>query len=223
MNVLVKYPSRARPDLFRETLALYLLDPTVDVLCSFDTDDASMNNGWMRDFLATQDRVRVRWGNCQSKVQAVNDGLDVVAWDGICIIGSDDMLPQRADYGQRTAELFRQNFPDGDGVLHLNDGRVGKVLNTLSILDRKYFDRFGYVYRDAIKHEGDGYRSTHCDDEFQAISENTGRAVYVDEVVIAHKWIGETHPTDNLHRHNESFYSQDGRTFQRRKALGFPT
>jgi hypothetical protein len=43
----------------------------------------------------------------------------------------------------------------------------------------------------------------------------------VNEVVIKHQWIGETAP-DKLHQRNESFHTQDARTFRARKAAGFP-
>jgi hypothetical protein len=129
------------------------------------------------------------------------------------------MVPQRRDYARRILELFAEKFPYGDGVLHLNDGRVGRTLNTLCICDRKYYDRLGYLYRPASM---GGYVSVYCDDEWQQVSERLGRAAYVDEVILFHNWIGETNPRDALHRRNEAHYAADGRTFQRRKKAGFP-
>lgn len=213
MNVLVKYPSRARPQLFYRTLGLYQQDPIARVLVSIDRDDATMNNVEMLAWLCRQPRVETRIGDSRSKVEAINDGVAEAEWE-LLILASDDMTPQRTDYAQRIAALFEEFFPDGDGVLHLNDGRAGRDLNTLCILDRAYFDRFGYVYNPA-------YVSLHCDNEFQEVSERLGRAVYVNEVVIAHDWIGDFAP-DRLHQRNESFYRADEQTFRRRKAAGFP-
>lgn len=214
-RVLLKYPSRNRPGLFHQRLREYLADPIVTVLCTLDNDDEAMNTPEMHAFLAQhEDRVSVRWGDCKSKIEAVNDGLVEAQWE-IVVVGGDDMVPQRPDYAQRIEELFRAAFPEGDGVLHLNDGRVGKKLNTICCCDRKYFDRRGHLY-------GEHYLSTWADNEFQAISESLHRAVYVDEVLLKHDWIGQTHPKDQLHRYNESFSHQDARTFQQRKRAGFP-
>jgi hypothetical protein len=215
MDVLVHYPTRGRPKLFRQTLSLYLRDPTPGILVTIDADDKTMNNADMLLYLNQQDRrVDYRIGNCQSKVEAVNDGVGAETWD-LLITASDDMIPQRADYAQRIAGLFEEFFPDGDGVLHLDDGRCGKELNTLPIMGRPYYDRFGYVYHPS-------YKSTHCDNEMHEVAERLGRSVYVPEIIIRHEWIGH-HAPDRLHQYNESLSPQDDQTYRRRKAAGFPT
>jgi hypothetical protein len=219
MKTLVKYPSRARPALFKQTFAKYRQDDSAYFLVTIDADDETMNNPQMQRWLDEQPRTMYRIGNCKSKVEAINDGLAEMDWS-LLILASDDMIPQRPDYAARIAELFGEFFPEGDGVLHLNDGRVGRRLNTLCVCDRKYFDRFGYLYRGT---PGDGYVSLWCDNEFQEVSERLGRAIYCDEVVIAHDWIGDYAPADPLLRRNESYNDADARTFQRRKDAGFPS
>jgi hypothetical protein len=214
MKTLVKYPSRARPDLFKLQVCRYLDDPTVTMLVSIDADDATMNNPAMLKWLDTRDeRLTYRVGNSKSKVEAINDGLVEADWQ-LCILASDDMVPRRPDYAQRIAQLFAQEFPDDDGVLHLNDGRVGKTLNTLCIVGRPYFNRFGYLYHP-------DYKSLWCDNEFMEVSQRLGRAAYVDEIVIRHEWVRAT-GRDKLHLRNESFNSIDARTFHQRKKAGFP-
>jgi hypothetical protein len=158
--------------------------------------------------------VEYRVGSSKTKVQAINDGVADIKWS-LMILASDDMIPQRADYAQYIKSLFREKFPKGDGVLHMNDGHAGRNLNTLPIMDRKYFDRFGYVYHPA-------YDSVFADNEFQEVSESLGRAAYIDEIVIAHEWIGNTHPKCPVHRRNDSLYSVDEITFRHRRAAGFP-
>lgn len=217
MNVLVKYPSRSRPALFVERIRQYLADPIVTILCTLDLDDERMNCPAICDFLAAQDRVKVRWGNCKSKVEACNDGLAEHDWSGLCLLASDDMVPQRADYASRILALHSEAFPHGDGVLHLNDGRVGGSLATICVCDRTYFDRTNYLYRPAP----DGYTSVWCDNEWTEVAQKLGRYAYVDEVVIKHDWIGQ-HAPDALHRRNESFNDADVRVYRRRKAAGFP-
>lgn len=211
MDLLVKYPSRTRPAIFHCQLARYLADPLARLLVTADLDDSTMNMPAMR---MTHDRMHIRFGNSTSKIEAINDGVAEESWQGLLLLGADDMVPQRPDYARRIAELFAEHFPKGDGVLHLNDGRCGRNLNTLPMLDRRYFDRFGYVYNPA-------YTSLYADNEFQEVSERLGRAAYVDEVIIRHDWVGETCP-DDLHRRNESFHHADGEVFARRKAAGFP-
>jgi hypothetical protein len=213
MKILVKYPTRARPDLFRKTLALYLADPSAQVLISADMNDAAMNVPEMRSFIESQPRTECRWGRSRTKVEAINDGVAEAKWD-LLILASDDMIPQRQDYAARIRQIFQQHFPGGDGVLHLDDGRSQRRLNTLVICDRKYFDRTGYIYHP-------DYISVFCDDEFQAVSERLGRAVYVGEIIIRHEWTNVT-GRDALHIRNESHYETDAVTFRARRAAGFP-
>ncbi len=101
-------------------------------------------------------------------------------------------------------------------MLHYNDGRAGRNLNTLCIMGRRYFDRFGWIYNPA-------YKSVYVDDEFMKVSESLGKSTYVDEVLIAHKWTDVT-GRDALHMRNEAsaLYQADARTFETRKAAGFP-
>jgi len=217
-SVLVKFPTRSRPDLFFRTLSLWATDPAARFLISIDEDDAACNNNQFLSAIETVAPGRdilVRVGNSRGKVEAVNDGLNDEPWDSVLIVASDDMVPQRPDAASCLARLLLERFPDGDGVLHTDDGRTGRTLNTLPVCGRKYFDRFGYVYAPC-------YTSVFCDDELQAVSESLGRAAYVDEVIVKHDWIGATAP-DDLHRRNESFYGKDGRVFEERKAAGFPT
>src|SRR6185503_19977203 len=108
----------------------------------------------------------------------------------------------------RIASLLFEKFPDGDGILHANDGRVGKKLITLPLMSAAYYRRFGWIYNPC-------YTSLFCDEEFMLLSESLGRAAYFDDVIIAHQWIGEKQP-DQLHQRNESFYQSDGRLFEER-------
>lgn len=213
IDLLVKYPTRARPELFRRTLDLYLADPTARILISIDADDASMNNRNMIAWISSHGRCKLRLGTSRSKIEAINDGLMNEAWD-MLILGADDMIPE-PDYGKRIVDLYRSHFSDGDGVLHLNDGRTAKSLNTLPIMDRKYFDRFGYVYHP-------DYVSLFADNEFQEVSESLKRSIYIDQTIIRHEWIGSMNSHDSLNRYNESFYEQDEATFKRRREAGFP-
>lgn len=209
-DLLIKWPSRSRPALVSKNLHLWNV-PGVRFVFSLDADDKELPKYW-----ATLDglpNVKICVGSSANKVAAVNRDL---AGEDFCylILASDDMVPQTPAWAERIRELMWQHFPNGDGVLHLNDGRVGRKLNTLCICDKRYYDRFGYLYHP-------DYTSLHCDDEWQAVSEKLNRAVYVDEVLIRHEWTDAT-GRDPLHLRNESFYGADGHVFEKRKKAGFP-
>lgn len=232
--ILFKYPTRSRPALFRRTLTRYveLLSGKHDCrfVVSTDADDATMTAyslEWIGDIgraaNVTGKRVWIEiWQNPrpQTKLSAINANMDGQAFD-LLIVASDDMIPQAAGYDDRIVTLFRQHFPDGDGVLHTDDGRAGEALNTLPIIDAAYYARDGYIYRDSLAHPGDGYVSTWCDNEADELSRIRGRRAWVPEIIFRHEWTDAT-GADDLHRRNESFYEADMAVYQRRKAAGFP-
>jgi hypothetical protein len=192
MMLTVKYPTRSRPEIAMRTLSMYLADPLAKVIVGIDRDDESMCNKDMLAWLMQQPRTQVHVGDSTSKVQAVNAGLDEIEWDGVLVVASDDMIPQRADYARRILELYDEFFPEGDGVLHLDDGRVGSRLNTICICDSVYYKRFGYLYRPPDK---GGYSSLWCDNEWQEVSERLGKSIYVNECLLRHDWVETFTPT----------------------------
>jgi len=102
-------------------------------------------------------------------------------------------------------------------VLWFNDGFSGQNrLITLSILGRKYFHRFNYLYYP-------GYKSVFCDNEFTDVARLLGKVVYIDQVIIQHQWVGAVNPNDPLHRRNESpeMYAHDKAIYDERVAANF--
>ena len=55
------------------------------------------------------------------------------------------MIPEIKGFDSIIRNEMQKLFPDTDGILWFFDG-WRKDLNTLCILGRKYYDRFGYIY-----------------------------------------------------------------------------
>jgi hypothetical protein len=218
MKICLKYPTRERPTLFLKTLQRqieYLSGKhEYQVVISCDEDDRTMNTPDMRAWISAHPFCEVFYNPPpQTKVSAINANIEGRDFD-LLILCSDDMVVQTPGYDDRIATLLFQHFPDGDGVLHTNDGRTGKSLNTLAMMGREYYDRFGYIYHHS-------YRGLWCDNELQDVSERLHRSVYVDEVIFRHEWTTAT-GKDPLHCRNEAYYQTDAENFERRKAAGFP-
>ncbi len=207
---LIKFPSRGRHQVFQKTFARWDV-PGVHFLVTLDKDDPSLPHYW--SFLDGRPNVTIRVGYSRTKVQAINDGVAETDWEFL-ILAADDFLPQRADYATFLRDSLYRAFPDGDGVVWPNDGRVGRALNTTAVMGRKYFNRTGRIYDTE-------YVSVFCDDELTEVSKRLGLYVWLDEVVLKHEWTDAT-GRDALHLRNESFYDRDSATFKRRRAAGFP-
>jgi hypothetical protein len=121
------------------------------------------------------------------------------------------MIPSIRGYDQIIRDKMRTHYPDTDGVLHFNDGVRGKNLNTLCILGKKYYDRFGYIYHPS-------YKSLWCDNEFTDVSNSLNKSTYIETVIIRHE-----HPLwtktgyDDLYKHNDTYDTQDKANYNIRK------
>jgi hypothetical protein len=219
MKLLIKFPTRNRKNKFLLTLRKYYnflsKKHNVYFLITMDEDDHEMNNDDVREILNSYENLKYFYGNSKTKIEAVNNDLDKIEdWD-IVLLASDDMIPVVKNYDEVIIEKMKEFYPDTDGVLWFNDGYQGKKLNTLSILGKKYYDRFGYIYNPE-------YKSVWCDNEFMSVADILKKQTYIEDVIIKHE-----HPDygfgkrDIIHTTNLKNESSDKKTFLDRKSINF--
>lgn len=218
MRLLIKFPTRSRPEKFFEVLDKYvaLLEEPENTffLISCDQDDLTMNNPEAIERLSGYRNLEFGFGSNKNKVEAINADMNGKEFD-ILLLASDDMIPQEFGYDTIIRQNFRKFFPDTDGVLWFNDGYQGNRLNTLCILGRKYYDRFGYIYNQS-------YISLWCDTEFTEVSKILNKVKYIPHVIIKHEhpvWLGQE--WDDLQKKNDSFNIRDMEMFAERKKSNF--
>ena len=103
-------------------------------------------------------------------------------------------------------------FPDTDGVLWYNDGYQGDKLNTLCILGKSYYNRFGYIYHPS-------YITLYCDNEFTKVSQKLKKCKYINKTIIRHKhWSHKDNDNsrDSLDKKNDVFAGHDEYNFRMR-------
>lgn len=216
---LFKYPTRGRPRLFPKTfdtwLGLLSGKHEYEFIVSMDKNDMSMNNVRIKGFLEQKPNAKYFYGNNRNKVQAINADMCHASKDfNVLVLVSDDMIPQIPNYDDVIYNDFQKHFPDYDGCLHYNDGRVGDRLNTLVIMGHPLYNKFGYIYHPS-------YMSLWCDNEFHDTTYTMGKAKYIDNVIIKHEWTQYT-GKDFVHVKSESFYKRDKKMYENRKEQGFP-
>jgi len=222
MKLSIQFPTRGRPDKFFEVLDMYrdFADnwDEIEIYVVCNVDDRSMNNEEVGAKFLYYPNVTPSFLRPKSKIAACNAGLRVgeKAWD-IITLASDDMLPRVKGYDTKIKEDMEKYFPDTDGVLWYNDGHKKDKLCSLSILGRRYFDRFGYIYYP-------GYNSFFCDNEFAEVATGLSRIRYIDKCIIEHCH-PDYHlcPTDKLYKFNLRYHGMDKGLYAKRKADGFPT
>tara|TARA_R100001015_G_C4632578_1_gene196329 strand:+ start:3568 stop:4230 length:663 start_codon:yes stop_codon:yes gene_type:complete len=216
MRLLIKFPTRNRPRKFLSTLIKYnnkMVDKN-NIVVSIDNDDETMKEPYVMEFLNELDHVTVCSGDNKTKIEAINADVPEEGWD-ILLLASDDMIPIINGFDTIIKEKMLENFPDTDGVLWFNDGYQGNKLNTLSIIGKKYYDRFKYIYNPE-------YIACWCDNEFTKVGNLLNRQKYFEETIIRHE-----HPDygygkmDYAHQMNVKYYYSDMDIFNRRQLNNF--
>ena len=219
MKLLIKFPTRNRKNKFFKVLRQYQnmcedLDNTY-FLITLDNDDESMNPSDVEDIFNTFKNIKVVYGTSNSKIHAVNRDIELVNdWD-IVLLASDDMTPKVKGYDNIIRNKMKELYSDTDGILWFNDGHMGNKLNTLCILGKKYYDRFGYIYHPE-------YKSVWSDNEFMLVGNILGKQTYFEQVIIEHE-----HPDwgygsrDEIHQNNSKNENQDKLLFTKRKDNNF--
>ena len=202
MKLLIKFPTRERPNKFFNVLKQYydLMDDksNYQFVISCDSDDKTMNNEKAINAFKTYPNLNYHFDNNENKIVAINSNLDKYDFD-IVLLASDDMIPRVKGYDTIIRNKMKKYFPDNDGVLWFNDGFVHTRLNTLCILGKKYYDRFGFIYNPV-------YKSECCDNEFMGIANMLRKQIYFPECIIAHE-----HPANGFGHHRDELYDRNMR------------
>ncbi len=218
MKILFKYPTFGRPEWFKRTLDKYffMLSGHFDYkfLITLNDNDPTMNNEDMKTFMDGYSDLEYKYGKHETKIDACNADMEGENFDILFLI-SDDMIPIVPGFDNVIVESMKKHFPNMDGALHFNDGFFGKDKTiTLSIMGKKLYDHFGYIYHP-------DYKSFFCDNEFTEEVRRLKKHIYIPEVIVKHEWKGGT-GGDDTYRRSTKLGRPDEATYTRRKAAGFP-
>jgi hypothetical protein len=245
VKILAQFPTFARPQKFLRCLSSYLNRTSgrhsiyFNINC--DYDDGTMYNQEIVDQITHEFEIQTRskeskWHDnfCSgqihfdentTKISAVNANIDSVPreykdWD-IVIVISDDMIPQIDNWDDYIVEAMIEHYPDLDGCVSFDDGYAEQGgLITFSILGRKLYDHFGYIYHP-------DYKSLYCDNEFTEEVKRLDKVSYIDKMIIKHEHYaqdGNSNSGDYDASAQKTLYfsGRDGQVFEERKKLGFP-
>jgi hypothetical protein len=219
IDLLIKYPTRSRPDQFKKILWEYVnkLSGKINVkfIVSLDSNDPLSNTDSMKKFLETikeSTDLDYYYGVSKNKIDACNRDIPNCGWK-VCLLISDDMTPRVKDYDKVIMNDMQKYFPNYDGVLNYNcGGHAYPKVMVLSVVGHTYYQKFNYIYHPA-------YTSLFSDEEQTVIARRDNKIVDIDHKIITHDW---NDIQDDLRKHTEKFYQQDKIVFEERKQKGFP-
>lgn len=227
--ILHKFATRSRPEKFFTCLDNIINrandKENMAILVTADMNDTTMFNPQVVERLkpyVESGIVIPIFGESKSKIDAINRDMNKISlidkikdWGILCNV-SDDMEFIVDGYDEIIRNKFNEFYPNLDGNLHFNDGFTGDKVVTMSIMGRKYYERFNYIYHPS-------YISLWCDNEYTEVARRLNKIAYFHTPIYRHN-----HPANikGLHRdeqliQTESFYQIDGNTYNERKLKNF--
>jgi len=227
MRILLKCPTRNRPQKVIQTLASYVKlanhPEQLGVAISCDEDDVSMGRNLVQEqLLRTLNPVawkRIFFSPNKTKIEACNANMNDIEWEwDIVVLVSDDMIPQLQGYDDVIRNHMMSKFPDTNGILWFNDGAQGDKLNTLCVYGRTMYQTFGHIYHPE-------YKSLFCDTELTDLckGELASKCLYVPYCIIRHEHPGTgfSQNMDALYERNQRYWNEDMYTYIRRKTYAY--
>jgi hypothetical protein len=214
MKILFKLTSRSRPKkLIRtiENIKSYVESEDYIIWCTLDEDDESLSP--IKEILAGYDKVMVHYGKSNNKVHAINRDMDIVPdWDLLFNVSDDQIFIMKG-----FDNLVRKHveIAGGDCFLHYPDDNAKHHLATMSVMDRKYYDRDGYIYHP-------DYISLWCDNEAMEVAKRRKRYYFYTNSIFDHLHPAyKKAPFDAQYEKTESYFQEDRKTYLKREAQNF--
>lgn len=226
-RILIKFASRSRPQKFFSGLDNILSNlgdlNNFCILASLDIDDVSMNNPTVITKLTEYvqkypEKIVIKFGKSKNKIDAINRDVNEFKekYDfDILINFSDDMQFIEHSFDETIRNKFFVHYPDTDGNIYFNDGYVGDRISTMSIIGRKYYDRYNYIYHPS-------YHSLWCDNEYTDVAKMNQKILYFHENIYKHN-----HPVnvggfiDEQYIKTESYSEIDRQNYESRLKNNF--
>jgi hypothetical protein len=226
-KILFKYASRSRTQKFFVGLDNILTNLSdlnnFCILISLDIDDYSMNNKETINRLLEYvnkypEKIIIKFGSSKNKIDAINRDVNEIKEKfnfDILVNFSDDMEFIEHSFDDIIRGKFFMFYPDTDGNIYFNDGFTGERLSTMSIIGRKYYDKFNYIYHPS-------YHSLWCDNEYTEVAKRSEKIIYFHERIFNHN-----HPSnvggfiDEQLIKTESFSDIDRQNYEQRLKNNF--
>lgn len=164
MKITVIHPTRQRPDMAIATARKWLSSAknNIEYIFSMDSDDPTYERVYA-EFKETPNVLfNLRYHT--SAIHAINAAAEIAIGDLFVVVSDDFECPYHWD-----EFLLQQLEGKSDFVVKTDDGAQPWII-TLPILDRAFYNRFGYIYNP-------GYIHMYSDTEMTHVGHLLGRVI----------------------------------------------
>jgi hypothetical protein len=212
MRFTLIHPSRSRPEKSRATINSWFIRATceaidnneIELLVSLDSDDPRI-----LDYYDEYPSHVIIEGDNKSSIEAINKAAAKSTGDILIVVSDDSSCPDRWDEIILNAIEGKSDF-----LLRVSDG-IQKRTCTLPIMDRAYYNRFGYIYNPIYSHSW-------ADTELTDVAYQLGRIIVRNDIVFPHLHPEVTkEPKDDLYKRNDLTHDRDRPLYMQRKKINF--
>lgn len=207
------HPSRSRPKQAFETAKKWLYEADSDLgldlsyIISVDTYDPLLSEYYslfggfgLADCLQVNDNM--------SAIEAINNAAKIAAGDLLIVVSDDFSCPENWD-----TVLLQALEGKSDFIVKTKDG-LQKTLITLPIMDRTYYNRFGYIYHPDYLH-------LHCDEEMTIVGHMLGKVINLDILFPHNHYTTGKFKKDAISIKNDNTWAHGQTTLDRRSKDNF--
>lgn len=164
--ISVIYPSRGRAQQAIHTYELWRdkADGMVQFIMAWDEDACE---DYYKSFFYVDHEINISLTDSKSCVEAINNAIQDAKGNIFLVISDDFDCPEHWD-----TQLLQSLEGKKDFCVKTKDG-FQPLLMTLPIMDRTYYERFGYIYNPIYKH-------WYADQEMTAVAHMLGKVENVD-------------------------------------------
>lgn len=203
------HPSRGRSGIAIKVAKEWLskADGEIEYIISIDQSDPDKHKYLHAINWEASGLMYHEWDN-KSAIEAINNAAKHVDGDILIVVSDDFDCPEHWDTLLLKALDGKEDF-----CVKTKDG-IQPTLMTLPILDRKYYERFGYIYHPDYIH-------MYSDQEMTAVAHMLGRNLDVD-ILFEHKHYSTgKFKKDAISIRNDKSYAQGKQVFDRRLRSNF--
>jgi hypothetical protein len=200
MMITCIHPSRQRAAIANKVRTEWLnkADGIVEYVFSLDNDDIQ----------GTLYEGNCIYNNNRSAIDAINKAAEIATGDLFVTVSDDFDCPEHWD-----SLLINELQGKEDYCVKTQDG-LQPTLMTLPIMDRVYYERFGYIYHP-------DYRHMFCDQEMTAVAHMLGKVIALPLVFAHNHYSTGKFQRDAVTIRNNATWQQGERVFNERLKTNF--
>lgn len=207
MRISLIHPSRSRPQQAAATAKAWLSSAkdrdNIQYVLSIDSDDAALPyyDDLFYKILNTKDDECLCLSN-KSAIEAINQAARIHGKGDLFVIISDDFStpPYHWDEALRVALKGKSDY-----LVKTQDGLQPWII-TLPIMDRVYYERFGYVYNPAFVH-------LFCDTEMTHVGHMLGKVIELPLLIKHNHYAAGLSQKDAINEKNDATWNQGEKVY----------